>query len=348
MDHTSKSQRKGGGSPKHSSNSVESYSSNEYSYLLAQKIRSVTMHPLGFLLTDLMHPRKDDMLINLPPELVSGLEASLTKEAYECRIATQRRLTTEFEADLGDWLASSGNEMELARKLTNNMNKVLNDGVVYVKRQRHLKRPIEEERADSRIVAHRKTGTGKHNHDPATLLIEVGGSGLHWLATAHKAICHTMTLLNKGLLKEPMVIAVLRVLPQEPAQNLSGVQLAVFLVMPSKEQDFRMALLWRGISRTAKDMVSDFTRVMQITEYVAEWNRLNPKLDNFNYLGPHCCRIGEKVSIDLAAGCSYESNLTYYYSLCLLPMKGVSLLRQPAPVHGTPSRLVLTKEQAHR
>jgi hypothetical protein len=277
------------------SNQVNGYN------VLVQKMRSATIHPLGFLLTSFLHPieANDGMVLELPPELVHELDPNLTKEAYERRAAAALpAMTTAFGKCFNNWFASGGSETDLTKSLTNIMNSVWSDGTVYANHQTHLKRPKDENgvvrSSYSDILVNRKIDIEKNHLDPASLLIEVGLAQYDALTKADQAIYYETILLNKGLLKEPMLMTVLRVNPHKDATQFPGAQLVVFLVVPWERRDFRLALLWRGNPGTAEDLASAFARIVCVTEYLAQWHRLEAKVDSFRYLGPHCCRIGEK------------------------------------------------------
>jgi hypothetical protein len=349
MGRTNKSRRKGGSTPKYTASSLVSDSSGLSSYqILLRLLCSVTMHPLGFLLIDFLHPRKvhDDLLLTLPPELVDGLEPTLTKEAYELRAASQQnKETAYFEASLTGWFVSGGNEEDLVKSLSCGMQEVWDDDdALYSKSLRRFKGARDGKRSpDSSILVQRKIHVEKGDRDPAALLIEVGSSQRHSLAITCKAICSTLALLNRGVLREPMLMVVVRPLSHQSAHDFPGAQLVVFLVVPRENHDFRMALLWRGTPGTARAMASDLARIMRITEYVAEWNRLNPNVDIYESLGPHCCRIGEKVGLD-SHPCTERPSLANNLTSCLpFDSAGVSVLRQPVSSYGAPPGLVFAR-----
>jgi hypothetical protein len=261
------------------------------------------MHPLGLFLTDFFHPKKqtDDNVVCLPDELVRTLDPRLTKDAYVRR--TTEMQTTPIEQCLNSWFATpNASETDLTKLMTTCMNSLLNGDRLYAKHQAHFKRPVDEngekQSAYTDILVNRKIGTKQDNRDPASLLIEVGLARYHPMTKADQVISYLKILCNKGLLMEPMLMAVVRVLPHKPASSFPGAQIAVFLVIPRQRVGFRVSLLWRGAPPTAKDMANDFARLMCVTEYVAEWNYINPQVDSFQYLGPHCCRIGGEVGVD--------------------------------------------------
>jgi hypothetical protein len=297
-----KSRREMGRGFKHSASSLGDSASHNNYHVLLRMLCSIIVHPLGFLLVDFLHPRKskDDLLLALPPELVDGLEPTLTKEAYERRASLQQTIkTTVFETSLTDWCVSGGNQENLVKSLSHSMNEVWNDAALYANPRRLLCPRDEKGTARSpisNILVQRKIGREKADRDPAALLIEVGASQRHSLAITYKAICSTLALVKKGLLREPMLMVAIHTLAHHSAQDFPGAQLVVLLVIPRKNKDFRMALLWRGTLGTARAMASDLARIIHITEYVAEWNRLKPNMD-YECLGPHCCRIGEKVRL---------------------------------------------------
>jgi Fungal protein kinase len=93
-----------------------------------------------------------------------------------------------------------------------------------------------------------------------------------------------------------MLMVLVRVSMDDSPGAYLGAHLVVFLVIPNGNRDFRMAPLWRENPRTPKELASELATIMEATELVTDWNRRKLKVANYEYLGPHCCRIGDKVS----------------------------------------------------
>jgi hypothetical protein len=281
----------------HSSSNVSASANhvNGYNKLL-ERLRSITFDPLGLVLTKFFHPSKD---VNIPimfepNKRIGQMHASQTSELKKCVSA---------------WIAwlkeptppGSSRETPLTDSLTKSMNRVWSNNKLYASHQDPL--PWTELGTKKKkisfpdIVVHRATKR-KHNikKDPAVLLIEVGLERYHPLTKVDQAIDCEKILFKMGLFVEPTLMAVVRVVA-EPGQ-FKKADLIVFLVIPRVNGDFRMTLLWHNVPETVDDFVRDFAQLMQATELVEDWRvRGASGSVDYEYLGPHCCRIGEQVRL---------------------------------------------------
>lgn len=72
----------------------------------------------------------------------------------------------------------------------------------------------------------------------------------------------------------------------------------VFLCIPKKKNQFRIALLWRHESTNLKDASLQFGKIIysvQLCSHLRKPSNLNQKEIGYTYLGPNCCKIGDMV-----------------------------------------------------
>jgi hypothetical protein len=59
-----------------------------------------------------------------------------------------------------------------------------------------------------------------------------------------------------------------------------------------------MALLWRELTEKQEDVAKWFARIHRATEFALRWNMDDMGKDlDYEYLGPHCCRIDGEVRV---------------------------------------------------
>jgi hypothetical protein len=275
------------------------------------KLRSITMHPLGLLLTDLLHRKKNDDGMKLPTQL----------EKFRCKYsdeAVDTALESKFAGVLRRWVNNAvrvrGGKKKMHewtddRDLTTLLAKEMaplwkDDGTAFVTHEKVLPWGDSFCTTDIMIL---DTGTGRSHEDLPVHMIEVGLSNGHWWKTLHQGFMYIRNLLRFDMLQKPMLLTVLTL--DAPPQNgsskqirrFSGGQVGVFLVTPKGcKKDFRMALLWREYATKEEDVAKWFVMIHRATEFVLKWNRDETAGDNsldYEYLGPHCCRFGDEVSV---------------------------------------------------
>ena len=88
------------------------------------------------------------------------------------------------------------------------------------------------------------------------------------------------------------------------------VRFGVFLCTPrhsgdDDDNEYRVALLWRKDTSTVEDASKQFGKILHAAQLCADWREQfdekfmkpnNGKKALYEYLGPHCCRIGTSVS----------------------------------------------------
>jgi hypothetical protein len=252
---------------------------------IISKLRAVTLHPLGFLLTDLLHAK-------------AGSEQPLPDELREHRFQpnweTLGALALDFEAVLTDWVESKGDAESLAKR----MSEMLEALGMNVLRQHHANQALDEN-GTSLLVQSRNA--------PA-LLIEVGVDMDDWWTQVDHALYFVNRLLCSGVLVKPVIMAVFFVATNKSTGAVETAQLGVFLVVPKVGGDYRVALLWRGQSLHLRTMGSAFARIVHAAEFVADWNCNGKESQvDYKYLGSHCCRIGKRVRVPA------DTRLVWYY-----------------------------------
>jgi hypothetical protein len=73
----------------------------------------------------------------------------------------------------------------------------------------------------------------------------------------------------------------------------------VFLCIPKKNNQFRLALLWRHDSNTLRDACTQFGKILYTVQLCSNLRKplnLNKIMKEYTYLGPNCCKFGSKVS----------------------------------------------------
>jgi hypothetical protein len=265
---------------------------------LIVRSHSITMHPLGFVLTKFLHPNQN---VKIPAEL--DFETNQSLEQMEQMQARRETELSQCVSTWTNWLEDGDltrKEEQFSRSLTMSMNKVWSNKALYASHQDcwNWDDPATTlyHKSYSDIVVHRVKENGRNvKQDPAALLIDVGLAKYHPLTKVDEALYYEQTLLTMGLFVEPMLLALVRIVA-EPG-HFKKADLVVFLVVPRGNVDIRTALLWRGVPKTLGDFVGDFGRIMQATELVEDWKARGANID-YECLGPHCCRIGDQVRVE--------------------------------------------------
>jgi hypothetical protein len=159
---------------------------------------------------------------------------------------------------------------------------------------------------DSAVPDHEGSACTRHNestetvkNSPAVLLVELGLASVDWWKKAHQGFKYVKSLSKDGLLQKLMLVTIwtLDAPPPDSGKGnrvVEGGRFGVFLVMPKKEPEtFRAALLWRHACVSLEDVAFHFVRILRATEFLVNWK--TPEDLDYEYLGPHCCRIGKEV-----------------------------------------------------
>jgi hypothetical protein len=175
------------------------------------------------------------------------------------------------------------------------------DGRVRVMHENRLPWGRSFSKADIMVL---DVGSGEKHEDLAVLLIEMALSNSQWWKKLHHGLMYIQSLPSHDMLQKPMLLTVFTMdaPPQkdssERVREFAGAQVGVFLVMPKGcKKDFRMALLWREHTEKQEDVAKWFARIQRATELVAKWNKIEASGEDldYEYLAPHCCRIGDEV-----------------------------------------------------
>jgi hypothetical protein len=100
---------------------------------------------------------------------------------------------------------------------------------------------------------------------------------------------------DKARFTEPMLFTVITI--EKKNLELMSARLGVFLCTRRKPEspsdDFRVALLWRTETKDLQDLSKAFGRMLRATCILPKWK--DTACENYEYLGPNCCRIGDRV-----------------------------------------------------
>jgi hypothetical protein len=303
---------------------LPSYELNAYNELVT-RMRSVTMHPLGLLLTKFFHPNED---VKLPTEIEFEPVSSI-EQMNDCRLVDLNKCVSDW-ARIGNE-SSTNKALSLIRSLTESVNNGWSNNELYASHQDSLEL-IETASNTSHtiyydLVVHRATNNERNvAADPAALLIKVGHTQCHPLPKMNEDI-YTEKILLMDMLVDPMLMAIVRVVMVNSTNDFQQAEVVVFLVIRSGDQDFRTAMLWRGIAKNMVEFSAHLCKIMQATEFVVDWNSRAAHGHRHEYLGPHCCRIGNQVRAD-SKHCRLvveQESHRLYYSACRV--SGVSVLR---------------------
>jgi hypothetical protein len=261
---------------------------------ITKRLCSVTIHPLGFLLLSFFN-ESDVEPLSIPEELQTYRLKHDPKDLSKIAADLHSRLTK--------WLELPGHVPDLTDSIAQGMSAAVGEYGLIV----HHCQPLIDMAVDDvdriregslpDILVCRKNGD--KNDDPAMLLIQIGLAEHDWWAIALEAVQRLWGLVDDNLLVEPMIMAIVRVkFSKESSTNsrkLTKAQMGVFLVIPGGTSGFHLALLWRGQLNDLKDLASDFAKIIQATQRVCGSSCRSKISVDYQYLGRHCCRIGDKV-----------------------------------------------------
>jgi hypothetical protein len=294
---------------------LPSYELNAYNELVT-RMRSVTMHPLGLLLTKFFHPNED---VKLPTEIEFEPVSSI-EQMNDCQLVDLNKCVSDW-ARVGNE-SSTNKALSLIRSLTESVNNGWSNNALYASHQDSLEL-IETASNTSHttyydLVVHRAANKERNvAADPAALLIKVGHTRCHPLTKMSEDI-YTERILMMDMLVDPMLLAVVRFVTDNSTNEFQQAEVVVFLVIRCEDQDFRTALLWRGIPKNKIEFSTHLAKILQAAEFAVDWNSRATNRHHHVYLGPHCCRIGNLVRSD-SKHCWFvveQESHQLYYSAC--------------------------------
>jgi hypothetical protein len=175
---------------------------------IASRLRSVTIHPLGFLLLSFLN-ESDVEPRPIPEEL----------QAY--RLKHDPKDHSKIAADLHllftKWLELPGDVPDLTDSIAQGMSAAVQEyGLIVHHRQPLIDMAVDDDDDDlireeciPDILVCRKNGD--KNDDPAMLLVQIGLAEHDWWAIALEAVQRLWGLMDDNLLVEPMIMAIIRV-----------------------------------------------------------------------------------------------------------------------------------------
>ena len=86
-------------------------------------------------------------------------------------------------------------------------------------------------------------------------------------------------------------------------KNPLKARFGVFICIPKGKTDFRIALLWRHDAETLMDASIQYGKILyavQLCSYLRNLSSWNENEIQYEYLGPNCCKLGDRVSFLLS------------------------------------------------
>jgi hypothetical protein len=255
-----------------------------------RRSRSLLHHPLGLPLACLLNEAMSPEVESITNQIVG--DNALSTE-FNKIIDSLSPVIADIQEMVESWVLSSDhNEAYVRRSLANKMSGLLRacepttspNSRMFFGKDKYGRIEILIQRHDA------------NSGDPTVLLIEAGFRNEDWWLKVDQSLIRI-----KGLGKafsEPLLLAVLTVSNDEELNKLHA-RLGVFLVTPkeNKAGDFRLSLLWQHRCCNLIDLASGFERITRAMVFLAKWNEnFKGKKLNHEYLSPHCCRIGDRVS----------------------------------------------------
>jgi hypothetical protein len=267
---------------------------------VASKLRSVTMHRLAFDIA--RHNQGDGQLPRLPgdPNLTELENVFFTMLQWKSR---EEEMTIALAKHVAGWLSSKKHTTDVRH---NRCQRWEGD---------------QSCRLDILVQRRENVSESKPGTDPAVLLIEVGISDDHssdfWWLKADQAFMYVRALRANGLFRQPMLVAILTIsfekgekcAGRECVRSFRTCRLGVFLATPKNIMDYRAALLWHtefndnlrehklASSARLHHIAYVFAKLLNDTRYVMDGNADPEYEKSYEYLGPHCCRLGDKVRV---------------------------------------------------
>jgi hypothetical protein len=220
------------------------------------------------------------------------------------------QLETELKSDAFDGLfckcysswtkTEDSREPALTAALSTTMGEAMKASNVEVLHQYLVSCPPGKIDVLVRRVAHDKSSS-----NAPVLLIMVGLQNEDWWKKVDQGITYIQALTKvvddddekeeKARFTEPMLFTVVTI--EKKNQEMSSARLGVFLCTQrnpkSPSDDFRVAFLWRTETKDLQDLSKAFGRMLRATCILPKWK--DTACENYEYLGPNCCRIGDRV-----------------------------------------------------
>ena len=269
------------------SDSPSASASNNYGFEeIVQRLRSVLHHPMGLPLTCLLENKSESKVKELLLRNFSDqLETQLKSDAFD----------DLFSACYSSW--TNPGEPALTAALSTRMGQAMKDSNLEALHQYLVSRPTGTIDVLVRRVAHDKSSS-----TAPVLLIEVGLQNEDWWKKVDQGITYVQALTkvdgekrDRAHFTEPMLFTVITI--ETKNRELMSARLGVFLCTQRKPEspsdDFRVALLWRTETKDLQELSKAFGRMLRATCLLPKWK--DTACENYQYLGPNCCRIGDKV-----------------------------------------------------
>ena len=265
------------------SDSPSASASNKHGFLeIVQRLRSVLHHPMGLPLTCLLENKSESKVNELLLRNFSDqLETQLKSDAFD----------DLFSACYSSWAETENpGEPDLTAALSTRMGEAMKASNLEALHQYLVSRPPGKIDVLVRRVAHDKSSS-----TAPVLLIEVGLQNEDWWKKVDQGITYLQALTKVARFTEPMLFTVVT-LAKTNRESMSA-RLGVFLCTQRKPEspsdDFRVALLWRTETKDLQELSKAFGRMLRATCLLPKWK--DTACENYQYLGPNCCRIGDKV-----------------------------------------------------
>ena len=269
------------------SDSPSASASNKNGFFeIVQRLRSVLHHPMGLPLTCLLENKSESKVKELLLRNFSDqLETQLKSDAFD----------DLFSACYSSW--TNPGEPALTAALSTRMGEAMKASNLEALHQYLVSRPPGKIDVLVRRVAHDKSSS-----TAPVLLIEVGLQNEDWWKKVDQGITYVQALTkvddekrDTARFTEPMLFTVVTI-AKTNRESMSA-RLGVFLCTQRKPEspsdDFRVALLWRTETKDLQELSKAFGRMLRATCLLPKWK--DTACENYEYLGPNCCRIGDKV-----------------------------------------------------
>jgi hypothetical protein len=206
-----------------------------------------------------------------------------------------------------------GNEKNLTQLLFKNINEAgrqLNKELL--KCAEGGKEVREEVRTGILDLMFHEANNSSDNRKSIVAMFEFGFDDQNWW-TKQDQLLDYASMIRKNLdknykLDEPVLLSVVTINKSKcndftkdtPIDKIHlGARFGVFLCVPKGDaDDFRITLLWRAETANLKDTSCQFGKVLnavQLCLRLRNYCSTEANKINYEYLGPNCCRIGEKV-----------------------------------------------------
>jgi hypothetical protein len=303
---------------------------------ISKRLRSVLMSPISVALFDFLHDLqgKEHSDINAlfgafvgilapEPRIRNSKHSKIFKTCYAQwqRLLTPKKSSSPSPSKKTK-VAATPNEKTLTKMLAKDLNEKLLVGTGLhaeyefpVDFQREIVPGANQKPAFIDILVYAGNNVVKNAAD-AVLLLEVGFSKPNndvndWWTKADQGV-HNMECLEnakkKVFTKNSMMCAILTIDKEESNLDFKSAKLGIFLCQrvaanatTTPGLDFRMSLLWHKHCPTLEELSKDFGRLAQAACALPKLNTTISPTCTYEYLGPNCCRVGDRVCADCCA-----------------------------------------------